>query len=71
MLTNTRGHGAVPLGQGAGHGLAPDGVGAVQRVAGVALEQHHHADAKVVPQPLPEPGLRDRVALNGAGPGDG
>lgn len=69
-LTNTCGHSAVPLGQGVGHGLTPDGVGAVQRVAWTAFKQHHHADAKVVPYPPPEPGLRDRATLRGARPRD-
>lgn len=70
-LTDTCGHGAVPLGQGIGHGLAPDGSGAVQRVAWIAFKQHRHACAKVVADALPKPGLRDRAALNGARPGDG
>lgn len=59
MLTNTCGHSAVPLGQGIGHGLTPDGVGAVQCVAWTAFKQYHHTSAKVVPDPLPKPRLRD------------
>lgn len=59
MLTSTRGHGAVPLGQGIGHGLAPDGAGAVQRVTWIAFKQHHLANAEVVPYPLPEARLWD------------
>lgn len=70
MLTNTRGHGAVPLGQGIGHGLTPDGVGAMQCVAWTAFKQYRHTDAKVVPYPLPKPGLRDRATLSGACPRD-
>lgn len=65
-LTNTCGHGAVPLGQGAGHGLAPDGIGAVQRVAWIAFKQHHLADGEVVPYPLSKARLGDGAALSGA-----
>lgn len=70
-LTDTCGHGAVPLSQGVGHGLAPDGSGAVQRVAWIAFKQHRHANAKVVADALSKPGLRDWAALNGARPRDG
>lgn len=69
-LTNTCGHSAVPLGQGIGHGLTPDGGGAVQRVAWITFKQHRHANAKVVPYALSEPGLRDGATLNSACPGD-
>lgn len=68
VLTSTRGHSAIPLGQGIGHGLAPDGIGAVERVAWTAFKEHHHTDAKVIPYPLPKPGLRDWATLSGTSP---
>lgn len=70
VLTDTCGHSAVPLGEGTGHGFALDGVGAVQRITWVALKQHRHTNGKVVPNPLPETGLRDGAALTGTCPGD-
>lgn len=70
MLTNTCGHSTVPLGQSTGHGLTPNGNGAMESVAWIAFKQHHFADAKVVPYPLPKPGLWDRATLNGTCPGD-
>ena len=71
MFTDAAGYGAVPLGEGVGHRQALDGTGALQHVAGAALEADHGAHREVVARAAAMPGLRHRTALRGAGPWNG